>query len=115
MELSPEECRVPVRRRTLLLTSAGPILALAIITVSCLVIGGVYSISQSLYENSDPATAPGSATSSSLTTSEEDSSTLEEWDSIQVDIDAFENDLIPSEVDTLQLWPSSSKAEPPDP
>ena len=104
---------MPVRRRTLLLTSAGPILALAIITVSCLVIGGVYSISQSLYENSDPATAPGSATSSSLTTSEEDSSTLEEWDSIQADIDAFENDLLPSEIDALQLWPSSTKSEPP--
>lgn len=83
--------------------------------VSCLVIGGVYSISQSLSENSDRATAPGSASSSSTTTSEEDSSTLEEWDSLQADIDAFEHDLIPSEVDTLQLWPSSSKAEPPDP
>ena len=112
MEL-PEECRVPVRRRTYWPTSSGPVRALTMITVSCLVIGGVYSLSQSLSENSDPATAPGSASPSSITTSEEDSSTLEEWDSIQVDIDAFENDLIPSEVDTLQLWPSSSKSEPP--
>jgi serine/threonine-protein kinase len=111
----PEECRVPVRRRTSWLTSSGTIRALAMIMVSCLVIGGVYSISQSLSENSDRATAPGSASSSSTTTSEEDSSTLEEWDSLQADIDAFEHDLIPSEVDTLQLWPSSSKAEPPDP
>ncbi len=109
----PEECRVPARRRAHWLTSSGPIRALAMITVSCLVIGGVYSISQSLSENSAPATAPGSASSSSITASEEDSSTLEEWDSIQVDIDAFENDLIPSEGDAFQLGPASSARKPP--
>jgi serine/threonine protein kinase len=109
----PEECRVPVRHRTFWPTASGTTRALALITLSCLVIAGVYSISQLLSKNSDPATPPGSASSSSITTSEEDSSTLEEWDSIQADIDAFENDLIPSEADTLQLWPSSTKSEPP--
>ena len=109
----PEECRVPVRRRTFWPTASGTIRALALITVSCLAIGGLYSLSQSLSENSDPATAPGSASSGSKTTSEENSSTLEEWDSIQADIDAFENDLIPSEGDANQLWPTSSARKPP--
>ncbi len=114
MEL-PEECRVPVRRRTHWQTSSGLFRALAMLMVSCLVIGGAYSISQSLSEDSDPATTHGSSSPSSITTNEEDPLPLEEWDSIQADIDTFENDLIPSEADTLQLWPSPSQSEPPDP
>ena len=109
----PEECRVPVRHRTFWPTSSGSLRMMAVLSVSSLVIVGVYSFVQSRSDNTDPMAATGSAVSSSIMTNEADSSLLENWDSIQTDIDAFEIDLAASEADASQLWPTTSKTKPP--
>ena len=38
---------------------------------------------------------------------------VDDWDAIQTDIDAFENDLIPSEADASKLWQATPETKPP--
>ena len=109
----PEECRVPQRRRICWPTSLRTFHAVAAIVVSCLLIAGIYSITQSQFGNSRPAPASNAAPNTSRTADDEALSPLADWGAIQTDIDIFENDLGPSEADANKLWQTTPEAKPP--
>lgn len=103
----PEECRMPPNRRTLRLAPLVSLCSLVLIAVIGSIISGAYDFGGSGPETVEPSTA------ASVITSSEDASSLEDWDSIQTDIDAFEKELAPTEADASKLWPSSSERQPP--
>ncbi len=111
----PEECRVPAGRKELWPRLSRPVRNVALIVVSCITIAGIYSISRSMFGEADTAAASKAASVSVGTTNSEGSSsaTTTEWESIQADIDAFDEELGQSEVDAGKLWQKIPEAKPP--
>lgn len=108
----PEECRLPHHRRGYMSTS--PVVrVVSAIAMSCLVIAGIYSITQLASGISRPATVSKTTSNSPETSIAADLSPLDDWDAIQTEIDAFENDLIPSETDARKLWQTTLETKPP--
>jgi eukaryotic-like serine/threonine-protein kinase len=99
----PDECRMPVRRWELWPISRKPARTLAMITLSCMAIAGVYYIGKSLVTNPVP-TASQATPPSPKVASDKAFSTISEWDSIQLDIEAFEREVDSSEADGQRLW-----------
>lgn len=109
----PEECRVPVRRKEFWPTSRRAFRNMALISVSCMAIAGIFSIRKSFFEKADPAVGSNATPLSPGTTSGEDSSSFAEWDSIQTEIEALDKELGPSEADAGTLWQITPEAIPP--
>ena len=111
----PEECRVPVRRKEFWPTSLRSVRNVALIVVSCMTIAGIYGISRSMFGEAAPAAASKAGSVSEETTNSEgsSSSTATGWESIQMDIDAFDQELGPSEADAGKLWQKIPEAQPP--
>ena len=109
----PEECRVPQHRSVYWPTSLRTFRVVSAIAVSCLVITGIYSITQWPSGNSRPATVSTTTSNNPETSIAADLSPLADWDAIQTEIDAFENDLIPSEADASKLWQTTPERNPP--
>lgn len=109
----PEECRVPQHRSVYWPTSLRTFRVVSAIAVSCLVITGIYSITQWPSGNSRPATVSTTTSNNPETSIAADLSPLDDWDAIQTEIDAFENDLIPSEADASKLWQTTPERNPP--
>ena len=106
----PEECRMPVRRWELWPISLKSARKLATIILSCMAIAGVYFVGKSLFTNPVPD-ASHAAPQSPTTTNDKDLSTLSDWDSIQVDIEAFEKEINSSEADGQRLWTRKLEAK----
>jgi len=110
----PDECSVPLRRREVWPNLSRPVRNAALIVVGSIAIAGIYSISRSMFGEGDPV-ADSKAVSVRQETTNSDgssSSTATEWESIQKDIDAFDQELGPSEVDAGNLWPKTPEAKP---
>lgn len=111
----PEECRVPIRRKSVWLRLSRPVRNVAVIVVSCMTIVGIYSIGRSMLGEADPpAVSKGASVNDEPTNgADSSSSTATEWESIQTDIDTFSEELGPSEEDAAKLWQKIPAAKPP--
>lgn len=111
----PEECRMPVGRKELSSRLSRPVRNVALFIVSCITIAGIYGISRSMFGEAEPEAASNAASVIEGTTNNEDSSssTATEWESIQTDIDAFDQELGLSEADAGNVGHKRREAKPP--
>ena len=111
----PEECRVPVRRRSFWRVSLRPFRNAVWIAASCIVVAGIYGVAASLFDEAD-STAVSRAVPPGKGTTKVDGSSLSiatEWETTQTDINVFDKELGPSEAEAGKLWRITSDAKPP--